>query len=178
MFNKIKLACYYFVIAKLPHSRLLFFVNKLRCWYVYKVLKIIADPEKDSKFQTNVYIGNATRVKIGSGCHINENVFIQAAIIGNQVLIAPNVSILGNSHVTTDINLSIVLQGETDYETPIIGDGAWLGRNVVIMPGVTIGKHAIIGAGAVVTKNIPDFAVAVGVPAKVIKYRKKEANND
>lgn len=177
MLNKIKLAFYYFIVSKLPHSRLLPVINKFRCWYVHKVLKVIVDEDGNSKFQHNVYIGNGKRVKIGFGCHINENVFIQAATIGDQVLIAPNVAILGNSHVASDINTPIVLQGETDYEIAIIGDGAWLGRNVIVMPGVCIGRHTIIGAGAVVTKDIPDFAVAVGVPAKIIKYRNREVNN-
>jgi maltose O-acetyltransferase len=53
-----------------------------------------------------------------------------------------------------------------------IGDHAWLGHRVIVLPGVRVGKHAIIGAGSVVTKEIPDYAIAVGVPAKVIKYRK------
>ena len=55
----------------------------------------------------------------------------------------------------------------------IIDDYAWLGNRVIILPGVRIGKHAIIGAGAVVPKNVPDYAVAVGNPAVVKKYRKK-----
>lgn len=54
----------------------------------------------------------------------------------------------------------------------LIDDYAWLGHNIIVLPGVTIGKHAIIGAGAVVTKDIPDYAIAAGNPAKVIKYRK------
>jgi acetyltransferase-like isoleucine patch superfamily enzyme len=55
-----------------------------------------------------------------------------------------------------------------------IGDNVWIGRMVVILPGVTIGKGAIIGAGAVVSKDIPDYAIAVGNPAKVVKYRNQD----
>ncbi len=53
-----------------------------------------------------------------------------------------------------------------------IDDYAWIGHNVIILPGVHIGKHAIIGAGAVVTKNVPDYAIAVGNPATVKRIRK------
>lgn len=56
-------------------------------------------------------------------------------------------------------------------EGPVIGNDVWIGNNVTVMRGVTIGNGAIIGSGAIVTKNIPDYAIAVGVPAKVIKYR-------
>ena len=57
---------------------------------------------------------------------------------------------------------------------PSICKGAWIGAGSTILPGVTIGKHAIVGAASVVTKSVPDYAVAVGNPAKVIKYLDKE----
>lgn len=56
----------------------------------------------------------------------------------------------------------------------IIDDYAWIGHRVTILPGVTIGKHAIIGAGAVVSRDVPDYGIAVGVPARVIRYRKEQ----
>ena len=57
---------------------------------------------------------------------------------------------------------------ESDCE---IGDDVWIGARVIILPGVTIGSHCIIGAGAVVTRDVPDYAIVGGVPAKVIRYR-------
>ena len=53
----------------------------------------------------------------------------------------------------------------------IIGDYVWIGRRVIVLPGVQIGKGAVVGAGSIVSKDIPDYAVAVGNPAKVVKYR-------
>ena len=55
-----------------------------------------------------------------------------------------------------------------------IGDDVWIGRRVMLLPGVSIGKGAVIGAGAVVTKDVPEFAVVGGVPAKIIKWRKQD----
>jgi len=55
-----------------------------------------------------------------------------------------------------------------------IGKGAWVGAGSTILPGVTVGKHAIVGAASVVTKDVPDYAVAVGNPARVIKYLEKD----
>ena len=86
--------------------------------------------------------------------------------IGDRVFLASGVSLITATHETS-------LQSRRDnieYAEPItIGDDCWLGANVTVLPGVTIGKGCTIGAGAVVQKSIPDYSVAVGVPAKVIK---------
>lgn len=171
MMKRLKLLIYYCVISKLPHSRLFPPINRFRCWYLGRVMNVMSLEKPNAKFQNNVYLGSCINLSIGYGCHINENVFIQAAKIGNYVLLAPNVSLLGNSHVHSDVSLPIVSQGETDIEPVVVCDGAWLGRNVIVMPGIKIGENAIVGAGAVVTNDIPDYAVAVGVPARIVKYR-------
>lgn len=172
MYNKITIAIYYLLISKLPNSRYLKISNKIRVWYLSKILKVIKNAE-GSIFEEGIYISTGkNKVFIGHHSHINENVFIQSAKIGNYVLIAPNVSLLSSSHVSDSCDMPIVLQGATEDNPVIIEDDVWIGRNVIIMPGCIIGTGSIIGAGAVVTKNIPSFSVAVGIPAKVIKNRK------
>lgn len=171
MYRKIILAIYYAIFFNLPHSRFLSFSNTLRVWYVSKILKLLPY-DKRSKIESNVYLSNGEGIKIGSNCRINENVFIQQAIIGNNVLIAPNVAILSVSHNHENIEIPIVDQGDTVPNPPIIEDGVWLGRNVVVMPGIIIGEGAIVGAGAVVTKNVEPYTVVGGVPAKFIRSRK------
>lgn len=109
----------------------------------------------------NISIGN--NVDINYNCVMLDDTTIT---IGNDVRIAPNVNIFTVYHPldALDRKNTIILSRPI-----VIKDNAWLGGNCVIMPGVTIGKNAVIGAGAVVTKDIPDNAVAVGVPARVIK---------
>lgn len=128
--------------------------------------------DKNSFVEYGVYFSNGKNVKIGTNCHINENVFIQGAYIGNNVMIAPNVSLLSISHNYENTEIPMTNQGETKPNPPIIEDDVWLGRNVVVMPGITIGSGSIIAAGAVVTKNVAPFSVMGGVPAKLIKSRK------
>lgn len=86
--------------------------------------------------------------------------------IGDRVLFATGVSLITATHETS-------LQSRRDnieYAEPItIGDDCWLAANVTVLPGVTIGKGCTIGAGAVVTKSIPDYSVAMGVPARVVR---------
>jgi len=87
-------------------------------------------------------------------------------IVGKHVMMGPEVMIITQDH-------KILPEGFQDYVVAgiEIGDFAWIGARAIILKGVKIGKLAVIGAGAVVTKSIPDYAIAVGNPARVIKYR-------
>ncbi|CAM3342165.1 Galactoside O-acetyltransferase [Aequorivita lipolytica] len=170
MYKKLTLGIYYLLICHLPHSRFLSFTSAIRVWYVSRILKLMPY-DKNSKIEHNVYLSNGIGISIGYNCRINENVFIQKATIGNNVLIAPNVSILSTSHLHENTEIPIVLQGDTLPNPPFIADNVWIGRNVVIMPGIKIGEGSIIGAGAIVTKNVEPFSIMGGVPAKLIKSR-------
>lgn len=86
--------------------------------------------------------------------------------IGNRVLFGPFVSIFAATHET---EVQSRREG-IEYAKPVtVGDDCWIGGNTTIMPGVTIGKGCTIGASSVVTKDIPDFSVAMGSPARVVK---------
>ncbi|RZK77240.1 MAG: acyltransferase [Pedobacter sp.] len=111
---------------------------------------------------------------IGNHCEINEDVYIQSATIGNYVLIAQNVSILAVTHHFKDRDMPIIEQGFSEVMPVIIEDDVWIGRNVTIMPGVTLGKGCVIGTGAVVTKNVLPYNVMGGVPARIISERGKK----
>lgn len=91
--------------------------------------------------------------------------------IGNNVRIAPNVMMISANHVFENPDIPIREQG-MEVKPITIEDDVWVAGRVNIIAGVTIGKGSVIGAGSVVTKDIPPYSVAVGVPAKVIKERK------
>ncbi|WP_140368074.1 acyltransferase, partial [Vibrio parahaemolyticus] len=95
----------------------------------------------------------------------------QSATIGNNVMIAPNVAILSSTHSYERLDIPMVDQEDVFGLPPVIEDDVWIGRNVVIKHGITIGKGAIVGACSLVTKDVPSYAIVGGVPAKVIKYR-------
>lgn len=96
------------------------------------------------------------------------NVIIGPATIGNHVIIAQHVVASGLNHNYTDINKPIKEQSTTTRPI-LIEDECWIGANVVITSGVTIGKHAVVAAGSVVTKDVPPFSVVAGNPAKLIR---------
>ncbi len=111
------------------------------------------------------------KLEIGSGTsigHLNHIYSTKAIIIENNVLTADKVYISDNMHSYEDINVPIMGQSIKQCQSVVIGEGSWLGENVCVI-GASVGKHCIIGANAVVTTDIPDYCVAVGVPARVIK---------
>ena len=169
--NRIYLLVYYLVVKNLPNSRYFKLFNKIRVFYICFILKIM-DYDKQSFFENNVYIGDAKNLSIKKNCQINENVFLQGASIGSNVMLAPNVAVLNRSHKYSRIDVPMIYQGVSKVNNPTIGDDVWIGRNSIIMPGVKIGKGSIIAAGAVVTKDILSYSVVGGVPAKFIKTRK------
>jgi acetyltransferase-like isoleucine patch superfamily enzyme len=111
-------------------------------------------------------------IVIGDGTSIAGNCVISAARsirLGRKVLLARNVYISDHSHGFEDRTQAILDQGVTRVAPVEIGDGAWLGQNVVVFPGVRIGQGAVVGANAVVRDDVPDYSVAAGVPATVIR---------
>jgi len=111
---------------------------------------------------------------IGNNVGIAQNCFIQVrgfVEIGDNVIMGPNVSIFSENHNSDDSDLPINMQGETRKGVKI-ENGVWIGTRAVILDGVKIGKNSIVAAGSVVTKDVPEFAIVAGVPAKVIKLRK------
>jgi acetyltransferase-like isoleucine patch superfamily enzyme len=111
-------------------------------------------------------------VRIGDRCLIGKGSGIVGHLrieIGDDVWTGHHVYITDQNHGYTDVDLPISRQ--TMPERPVsIGDGSWLGHGAVVLPGATIGRHVVIGANSVVTGDIPDFSVAVGVPARVIRH--------
>ena len=141
----------------------------------------------------NVSIGKGTKVwhfthvsggaKIGEGCNIGQNCYIgNDVVIGNNCKLQNNVSVYtgveledyvfcGPSMVfTNDLTPRCMYPKHGEYKKTLVKKGATIGANVTIVCNTTIGKHALIGAGAVVTKDVPDYAIIVGNPGRVVGY--------
>jgi len=150
------------MITCIKNPKIIFY--RLRCHYWRK------------KFKTPHYVNINGRIrvenpkKISVGCNVsmNEGLFIggsEKVTIGDWVHISPYVCIN-----TGGLNIATFRSSRKHFYLPvIIEDGVWIGSNALINPGVRLGHDCVIGAGAVVTKDIPPYAVAVGVPARVIR---------
>lgn len=116
-------------------------------------------------------------IEIGAYSGIGINCQIPANIkIGSDVMVGPDVLIIDQSHRFDSVEIPMRLQGDHAPAPVTIHDDVWIGARAIILPGVTISKGAIIGAGAVVTKDVPSYAICAGNPARVIKYRNESPN--
>lgn len=111
---------------------------------------------------------------VGNDSELGTRSMIQANVtIGNNVIMGPDVKIYSRNHKTDRLDIPIQRQGKNYLETKI-GNDVWIGANVIILAGVTIGSHSVIAAGSVVTKNTEPYAIVGGIPAKTIKLRRNE----
>jgi acetyltransferase-like isoleucine patch superfamily enzyme len=108
-----------------------------------------------------VIIGDRTKIGLS-------NTIIGPVTIGNDIRLAQNITLSGLNHNYQDVNIPIHVQGVSTSPI-VIEDETWIGANVVVLAGVKVGRHSIIAAGSVVTKDIPPFSVAAGNPARVLK---------
>jgi len=116
-------------------------------------------------------------ITIGDDCGFGAGITVHSSVegsvsIGNKCIIAGHTYIGGGQYNTDRVDIAIVDQGHVKDEHLVIEDNCWIGAGAVVVNGVTVGHDAIIAAGAVVTKDVPAFAVVAGVPARVIKTRK------
>lgn len=158
------------------------FIKKILVKYKFRNLSFKYEGDNciyrflNSKFSyaENITIGN--NVNIGPGCDLDGAGNIR---LGDGVIFAPEVCVYSRTHNFNSKDLSalpydnIMLTGEV-----VIDDYVWIGRRAIILPGVKIGKGVVVGAGALVSKDLPDFGIAVGNPAKVIKYRDSQKFNE
>jgi len=174
MIRKICLLLYYGFARYLPKSTTPFCGKpsmKLRsrlCGYLFSACgeKLVVE--------NNVYIGNGRNFSVGNEVALGSNFkstnrFVK---IGNNLMMAEDVLFLGGGHKYNRLDIPIGHQG-AEPKTPLtIDDDVWIGARAMILPGCKhIGKGVIVGAGSVVTKDIPDYAIVGGNPARVIKYR-------
>lgn len=134
------------------------------------------------------------KISVGNNFYIGSGTCIQSkekVEIGNDVIISNNVLIVDNNNHPADCDMRLKMSQCDDYMTDalwtwkyadskpiVIKDNVWIGKNAVIMKGVTIGKGSIVGLGSIVTHDVPDYCVAVGNPAKVVKELEHEQNNE
>jgi acetyltransferase-like isoleucine patch superfamily enzyme len=124
-------------------------------------------------FEPGVWLtSDKGRISIGGGSLLNLNVMVaavEAVTIGEHCMLANGCLVTDGNHRFDDLEKPVPWQGFTTKGPVTIGDNVWLGANVVVTSGVTIGRRAVIGANSVVTDDVPEFAIAAGAPARVLK---------
>lgn len=135
-----------------------------------------ANIDSQVRLSSHLKIAGPANLKIGKNTRITNHVILDATgglEIGENTLIGFETVVFTSKHCFDNIELPIIEQGMQTKPTSI-GGNVWIGARVIIMPGIRVGNYAIIGAGSVVTKNVPDYAIVAGVPARLIKYRQAD----
>lgn len=156
-----------FLIFHLPRHKIF---NYPKRWFV-KILG--GEIGKNVTLYPGIKINPARNIKIGEKVNLAWGVLITTGggvEIGERTMIGFRTMIISSNHIIPPKSQTIFGSGHEEQKITIKND-VWIGANCMILPGVTIGEGAVVGAGSIVTKDIPPYAICVGSPAKIIKYR-------
>jgi maltose O-acetyltransferase len=120
---------------------------------------------------SRVFIADGRYLTIGNSSGIGSDSRVYGAIIGEHVIMGPGVLFLKDNHRYDDTAVSIGSQGITEPALPVVEDDAWIGERAIILPGRRVGRGAIVGAGAVVTRDVMPYEIVGGNPARPIGNR-------
>ncbi len=141
----------------------------IRVWLARRIFKKCGE---NVRVHAGADFGTGIGIELGRNSAIAKDCWIaNDTMIGSNVMMAPAVTILSSSHEFKDTTRPMIEQGTRMRQSVTIGNDVWIGTHVIILPGVHVGNHTIVGAGSVVTKDIPDYAIVAGNPAKVLKSR-------
>jgi len=161
-------AIWFWLLGKLPGS----FGIAVRARLLPRFFGACGDSQT---FQMNMRVTNPRKLRIGRRCNFGQGVFITAGggvTLGDYVGMGPESKIWSVNHRFDDPDTPWLEQGY-EYKEVVIGDDVWIGANAFVMPGVEIGKGAIISAGTVLSKSVPAFSIVAGNPGRVVGWRKK-----
>lgn len=168
--RRIYLLLYYGIGARLPGSN--FPLGSL--WRAIRAALcrgFFASAGPAINVEPQVFVADGRYLRLGSGSGLGRGSQVYGAVIGENVMVGPEVVFLKDNHCYSDPAAPIQSQGRTEIAPPIVEDAAWIGQRAVILPGRRIGRGAIVGAGAVVTRDVAPYEIVGGNPARSIGQR-------
>jgi len=167
---------YYLFARHLPASYSSSFLGRFsKKFRAFCCKQIFFSVGKNANIEKGAYFGSGQKIEIGDNSGIGVNCHVPSDIkIGKDVMMGPDVLIISRNqnHRIDDLTIPMRLQGYKESETVVIEDDVWLGARVIVLPGVRICQGSVVGAGSIVTRDVPAYAVCAGNPARIIRYRK------
>ena len=130
---------------------------------------LLAHAGDNINIEPHVDFGDGSHVSVGAHSGIGAHSRVEAIVIEDGVMVGPHLLTLSRNHLFSDPDTWIGHQGRTERMPVRIGEGSWIGARVTILPGVQIGRMCVVGAGSVVTRDVEDFSVVGGNPARLIR---------
>jgi len=169
--RSLALMCYYSIGRHLPASDAPYALFSKACRRNL-CQAIFKRTGQNINIEHGAYFGNGREIEIGDNSGIGLNARLSGPItIGANVMMGPDVMIYTANHNTARTDIPMIQQGDSDHNPVIIEDDVWIGARAILLPGVHIGKGAIIAAGSIVTKDVPPYTIVGGNPARAIKQR-------
>lgn len=165
-------ALYHTIAKRLPLSYSKFNIGQ-RCLRAFCGKLMLKKCGKNVNIEKGAVFASGVELGDNSGIGICANIGANC-VIGKDVMMGPECVIYTSNHRFDSTEVPMREQGFQGIKPVVIGDDVWIGGRVIILPGVKVGSHSIIGAGAIVTKDVPEWAIVAGNPAVVKKYRKEE----
>lgn len=171
MLRGVFLVLYYGFARKLPSSA------QKWAWWARPIRRAICRPlfrqaGRNINIEAGAFFGTGSQIVIGDNSSLGVDAKIYGPLtIGRDVMMGPEVVVITTTHHADRLDVPMIQQGVSAPDPVTIEDDVWIGQRVLILPGVTIGRGSIIAAGAVVSRSIPPYSLAGGVPAKVIRQR-------
>lgn len=159
----------------IPLTHILLYSKRLGRWWGLKKLKRLGG---GAEIRPHAYLVETGNISLGENVVIRPGTMFFAVptadgsgdiTVEDNALIGSGVHVYVSNHRFDSHDADIMFQGHTPPKPVLIRQGAWIGACAVILPGVTVGRNAVVGAGSVVTRSVPDFSVVAGAPARVIK---------
>lgn len=169
--KKLALIIYYLIAKHLPASDFPFLKGSkgIRSFLCKRIFDKCGE---NVNIERGVFFGSGKEISIGNNSGIGINARISGPLeIGENVMMGPDVMIYTSNHNFDSVDIPMIKQGNGQKENVIIEDDVWIGARVIILKGVHIKKGAIIGAGSVVTKDVGEYEIVGGNPAKLIRKR-------
>lgn len=169
----VALAAYYLFARHLPasNSRSGKWARPIRRCICRAIFKYAG---RNINVEQGAYFGNGAQLEIGDNSGIGVRCQVVGPVkLGRNVMMGPEVIVLTTNHKFDRLDIPMSEQGHKPEKPVVIDDDIWIGTRVIILPGVHVARGAILGAGAVVTKDVPEYGIVGGNPARIIGYRNK-----
>jgi maltose O-acetyltransferase len=171
----LKFAVYYGVADKLPYSLTAGFgpmAKRVRRWAAEDLFDHAGGRINIEK---GAWFGSGRGISVGDRSGLGLDCLVMGPLtLGRDVMVGPRCMFISQAHNTGDVSLPMTDQGMAEDRPIVVEDDVWFGAAVIVLPGVRVGHGSVIGAGSIITKDVPPFACVAGSPARVVKYRGSE----